>query len=136
MQLSEAGVDRILAFPMYPQCAGATTGSSLEELFRQIGKQRVVPSIRVVPPYFADPLQINALAVLARESLDAVTERPTQLLLSFHGLPKRYATEGDPYPEHCRATSVLLEHELGLDEVYSRAQQVLREAGARLWPYA
>src|SRR5688572_859682 len=61
-QLREAGIDRILAFPMYPQYAGATTGSSLQELFRQIEKRRVVPSIRVVPPYFADPLYINALA--------------------------------------------------------------------------
>lgn len=116
-QLSEAGVDRILAFPMYPQYAGATTGSSLEELLRQVGKQRVVPAIRVVPPYFADPRYINALAVLVRDSLDAVTERPTRLLLSFHGLPKRYAAEGDPYPEHCRATSELLGQSMALRDI-------------------
>lgn len=119
-KLRSAGVDRILAFPLYPQYAGATTGSSLEELFRQIQKQRVVPSIRVVPPYFADPLYITALVGLARASLDAASEQPTQLLLSFHGLPKRYATEGDPYPEQCRTTSLLLEKAIALRDTQVR----------------
>jgi ferrochelatase len=38
------------------------------------------------------------------------------LILTFHGLPQRYADEGDPYPEHCHATAKLLEHALALPE--------------------
>jgi ferrochelatase len=119
-QFSDAGVDRILAFPMYPQYASATTGSSLEQLFRDVAPSRVVPSIRVVPPYYADPGYIAALACLARETIDAAPERPEQLLLSFHGLPKRYATLGDPYPEQCRVSAELLTRALGWPDIQTR----------------
>lgn len=103
--LRKRGVDRILAFPMYPQYAGATTGSSLERLFDDAGGRRVVPSIRVVPPYYDDPLYIGALAATARETLDRLSARPDRILLSFHGIPKRYANSGDPYPAHCEASA-------------------------------
>jgi len=122
-RLSAAGVDRVLAFPMYPQYAGATTGSSLEKLFAEAGKRRIVPSLRVVPPYHADPHYIGALAALVRKDLGGhFGERremtsevfvADRLILSFHGLPKRYATEGYPYPEHCAVTTKLLTAALG-----------------------
>jgi len=107
-QLASDGVDRVLAFPMYPQYAGATTGSSLEKLFEVAGQRRVVPSIRVVPPYFSDSRYISALAALVTS-----TGRRTTLLVSFHGLPKRYAAEGDPYPRQCEETTRLLTDVLG-----------------------
>ena len=108
-RLSAEGVDRVLAFPMYPQYAGATTGSSLEKLFAEAGKRRVVLSVRIVPPYYADSHYIAALAALVKQA-GLATDR---LLLSFHGLPKRYAAEGDPYPEHCAATAKLLAAAIG-----------------------
>jgi len=112
-KLAADGIDRWLAFPMYPQYAGATTGSSLERLFEIARTLRVVPSIRVVPPYFADPHYIGALAAVARESVASLPQPPERCLLSFHGLPKRYATEGDPYPDHCEATTRGLADALG-----------------------
>lgn len=113
-ELTRAGVDRILAFPMYPQYAGASTGSSLQQLFEEIMTLRIVPTIRVVPPYYADPGYIRALAAIARESLDRLPQPPTHLLASFHGLPQRYADEGDPYPQQCAATAQRLEAALGM----------------------
>lgn len=106
------GCERLLAFPMYPQYAGATTGSSLEQLYASLGRRRVVPSVRVVPPYFLDPAYIDALAAGVRE--DTADWRPDHLVMSFHGLPKRYADEGDPYPTHCRATAEALAAALDL----------------------
>ena len=111
-ELLGQGVDRILAFPMYPQYAGATTGSSLECLYRELGARRVVPSVRVVPPYYADPAYIYALASVARASL-ASADTPGHFVISFHGIPKRYADEGDPYPVHCAETARLLSAALG-----------------------
>jgi ferrochelatase len=98
---------------MYPQYAGATTGSSLEQLFEDVKTWRVIPSVRVVPPYFDDPGYIDALAEVTRASLAAWPEPPTHLLASYHGLPRRYALEGDPYPEQCVATTRKLEEALG-----------------------
>jgi ferrochelatase len=95
--------DRIVAVPMYPQYAGATTGSSLERLLARVARRRVVPSVRVVPPYYEDPAYIAALADAIRQDLDGW--QPDHLVMSFHGLPRRYADHGDPYPEHCRATA-------------------------------
>ncbi len=114
-ELQAGGIERILAFPMYPQYAGATTGSSLEQLFGDAGRRRVVPSIRVVAPYFDDADYIEALA-RGIEQVRDTNERPDTLLLSFHGLPKRYAEEGDPYPDHCRATAAALTRRLGWDD--------------------
>ena len=101
--LIAAGCDRILAFPMYPQYASATTGSSLEELARLIAPRRVMPSIRTVPPYFDDPAYLGALEAVTRDALG--DWRPDHVLISFHGMPKRYAELGDPYPEHCHVTA-------------------------------
>ena len=74
---------------------------------------RAKPSIRVVAPYFADSRYIDALATVARESLASLEWAPDVCLLSFHGLPARYAKQGDPYPDHCAATAGRLRDALG-----------------------
>jgi ferrochelatase len=98
-------VDRLLVLPLYPQYASATTGSSLESVYDVIKRWRVVPAIRTAPPYFDDRLYLNAVATVAAESLATLSWRPDQYLISFHGLPRRYADLGDPYPTHCARTA-------------------------------
>jgi ferrochelatase len=102
-RLTEAGCDRIVALPMYPQYASATTGSSLEQFFDVIKTRRVIPAVRTVAPYFDAPEYISALAASVRDSLGAW--QPDHVLISFHGVPKRFAELGDPYPDHCHATA-------------------------------
>ena len=110
-ELAAAGCDRILAFPMYPQYSSATTGSSLEEVMRCLLPRRVVPPVRFVPPYPDDPAYIDALVASARYHFRDWT--PDHIVLSFHGIPKRYADLGDPYPDHCRATTRAFADALG-----------------------
>jgi ferrochelatase len=109
--LRARGCDRFLAFPMYPQYASATTGSSLEETLRVISPERVVSPVRVVPPYFTDPAYIGALADSARRHF--ADWPPDHIVFSFHGIPKRYADLGDPYPQHCEATTRAFADALG-----------------------
>jgi ferrochelatase len=59
--------------------------------------------MRTVPPYFKEPGYIGALAASVSDALGQWT--PDHILISFHGLPKRFADLGDPYPEHCLATA-------------------------------
>ena len=106
--LMREGVDRIIAMPLYPQYASATTGSSLEELFAVVGSQRVVTPLRVVAPYYQDPEYINALRTVTAESLARLSFTPDRIVVSFHGLPARYVAEGDPYQSHCEATTAAL----------------------------
>lgn len=103
--LEAAGVERILALPMYPQYASASTGSSLECLFGELATRRVVPSLRLVPPYPGDTGYINALAATARRSLEGVDV--DHLVVSFHGMPERYVLD-EPYADHCTLTARLL----------------------------
>jgi ferrochelatase len=131
------GVDRIVAMPMYPQYASASTGSSLEELFKVLGRLRVVPSVRVVPPYYDDPAHIEALRAVTAESLARLSFEPERLIVSFHGLPARYVAEGDPYQAHCEATVERLSSALGWprDRVLLVYQSLF---GREVWlqPYA
>ena len=103
-RLMEWGAERILVFPMYPQYAAATTGSSCDEVFAELSKRRFVPSIRVVPPYYDDDAYIDALATLTRDKIGSMEPPPDKILISFHGIPQRYADLGDPYPQHCTDT--------------------------------
>jgi protoporphyrin/coproporphyrin ferrochelatase len=106
------GAEQLLLFPMYPQYSAATTASTYDEVFRELSRRRFVPALRVVPPYFEDPLYIAALAQSARDQIAAMTSRPDKALLSFHGIPQRYAALGDPYQEQCMATGRALAKEM------------------------
>jgi ferrochelatase len=107
------GAERILLFPMYPQYSAATTASTYDETFDALKELRRVPALRVVPPYFDDPAYIAALAQSVRDRIAALSRRPEKIVLSFHGIPQRYASLGDPYPEHCAATARALAAAMG-----------------------
>lgn len=107
--LLEAGCERILVAPLYPQYSGATTASALDGLAAWITARRRLPALRTLPPYHDDPAAIEALhADLARQIGDLAFV-PEVLLLSYHGMPERTLHLGDPYHCHCRKTSRLLE---------------------------
>jgi len=107
-ELRDCGADRLLLFPLYPQYAGATTGSTYDEVFRQLSMLRFVPALRVVPPYFAHAAYIESLAESAREATAVLPQPPEKILVSFHGIPQRFVDSGDPYASHCEATAQAL----------------------------
>ena len=109
-KLVQAGCDRILAVPLYPQFSGATTGT-VEEALSAMGSK---PELQILPPYYADPLYIDALAANLERQLAALDFEPQRLLLSFHGLPQRAVDRGDPYFDHCSTTARLLAETLTL----------------------
>ncbi len=109
----DAGCRRILFFPLYPQYAGATVGTANDEFFRALAGQVWQPASRTVPPYFDSPLYIDALAASVDRAVRAMEHRPEMLLASYHGLPKRYLTGGDPYHCQCQKTTRLLRERLG-----------------------
>jgi ferrochelatase len=107
-KLVEWGAERILLFPMYPQYSAATTGSTYDAVFQDLQKRRFVPSLRVVPPYYDNPLHIEALAESVWDVQHKLDSPPDRVIVSFHGIPQRYARLGDPYPRHCEETARLL----------------------------
>lgn len=114
--LQEAGCDRILLMPLYPQYSAATTATVCDAAFDVLKSMRWQPSLRVAPPYYDDPTYIGALAASMRTSLAALDFVPEVVIASFHGLPKAYFDKGDPYHCHCAKTARLLREALDWDE--------------------
>lgn len=112
-KLSAQGCERIVFFPLYPQYAAPTTATANDQAFRALMKLRRQPAFRTVPAYFNDPLYIEALAQSVERAYAALDHRPDMLLTSYHGMPRRYLMEGDPYHCQCHATTRLLRARLG-----------------------
>jgi len=107
------GCTRILAAPLYPQYCAATTATATDAVFGVLARMRWQPALRTLPPYYDDPLHIDALRVHIEAQLKALDFEPERLLLSFHGMPQRTLELGDPYHCHCQKTARLLGDALG-----------------------
>jgi len=107
------GCSRILAAPLYPQYSAATTATANDAVFGALARMRWQPALRTLPPYYGDPLYIDALAANLGRQLAALDFEPERLLLSFHGMPAKTLELGDPYHCHCQKTARLLSEALG-----------------------
>lgn len=107
------GCDRILMLPLYPQYSAATTATVNDKFFDALTKLRLQPAIRIVPPYHDDPAYIDALARSIGKHLATLDFEPEIVIASYHGIPQSYARRGDPYPEQCLETTMLLRQRLG-----------------------
>ncbi|WP_395622906.1 ferrochelatase [Sphingomonas daechungensis] len=112
--LAALGCERILAAPLYPQYCAATTASAIDAVFGKLASMRRQPALRTLPPYYDDPLHIDALKASLERQLAALDFEPQRLLLSFHGMPQRTLERGDPYHCHCQKTARLLGEQLSI----------------------
>ncbi len=71
------------------------------------------PAVRTLPPYYDDPLYIDALKRVTEAELAALDFKPEAVIASFHGMPQRTLELGDPYHCHCRKTARLLGQAMG-----------------------
>ena len=113
-ELKAAGATRILILPLYPQYSGTTTASVHDAVCAWARQIRTLPELRFVNRYHDDPGYIKALA---KRITDFWTDRgrPDKLVLSFHGVPRRTLTLGDPYHCECLKTARLLTEQLRID---------------------
>ena len=112
-RLKAEGCDRILVMPAYPQYSGTTTASINDAVFAHYARVRNVPELRMIRNYHDHPAYIAALRESVHKHWDA-NGRGEMLVMSFHGVPKRTLTLGDPYHCECHKTARLLAAELGL----------------------
>lgn len=108
-----AGVERLLVLPMYPQYSATTTASATDALFSALQKERRVPALRIVPPYYRHPAYLDAVARIIGEELNKLSWQPDHHLLSFHGIPIMYSRRGDPYATQVKRTTRELIQKLG-----------------------
>ncbi|MBE0488429.1 MAG: ferrochelatase [Halomonas sp.] len=112
-RMQASGCEKILFFPLYPQYASPTTATANDQAFRTLMTLKWQPAFRTVPAYFEHPRYIEALANTVREAYEAAATPPEVLVASYHGVPKRYLMEGDPYHCQCQKTTRLLREALG-----------------------
>lgn len=114
-ELKDKGCVRIIFIPLFGQYSSATVGSGFDAFATELMTWRWVPDIRTIHYFHDHPGYISALAGRVKAHWDK-HERGEKLLMSFHGVPKRYVEAGDPYSCHCRKTARLLAEELGLSD--------------------
>jgi ferrochelatase len=112
-EMVQEGCTKILFFPLYPHYAGATSATANDQFFRAVMQEKWQPVIRIVEPYFDQPQYIDALARSVEEAYAAKKTKPEILVCSYHGVPKRYLMQGDPYHCQCQKTTRLLKERLG-----------------------
>lgn len=111
--MKEAGCERILIAPLYPQYCAATTATANDAAFAAMAGMRWQPAVRTLPPYHDDPAYIAALKASVEAQLAALDFEPEAIVASFHGMPQRTLDLGDPYHCHCVKTARLLSEALG-----------------------
>lgn len=133
-ELRDAGAQRLLVLPLYPQYSAATTASTFDAVSTALRSWRWLPELRFINHYHDHPAYLDALATqLAAQGIGQAGER---LLLSFHGLPQRTLLAGDPYYCQCQKTARLLAQRLGLHEQQWAVAFQSRFGGAEwLQPY-
>lgn len=113
--MMKQGVTKLVVLPLYPQYSATTTASTFDAVSKALTKRRQIPELRFINHYHDDAGYIDALAHKIEQHW-AVNGRAEKLILSYHGIPKRYLTNGDPYHCECYKTSRLVAQKLGLNE--------------------
>ena len=114
--LQAAGCEKILLAPLYPQYSATTTGTANDKAFDVLKAMRWQPAIRTLPPYFAEPAYVEALAQSIADGVARLDFTPDVILTSYHGMPVEYLQKGDPYHCQCLKTTRLVREHLGWSE--------------------
>lgn len=116
-EFHDLGITRIVILPLFPQFSTTTTASVYDEvMFHALGREKrrgkpvkkFSPTLHFVHPFFDDPAYIRLLTSNIKKQIRQLPHTPDKILLSYHGIPKSYVDEGDPYPEHCEKTTGLI----------------------------
>ncbi|TRW48114.1 ferrochelatase [Aliidiomarina halalkaliphila] len=112
-KLMQQGVTKLVVLPLYPQYSGSTTGSTFDAIAADFTKRRWLPDLRFKTSYHDEPEFIQAVANKIKAHWES-HGRADKLVFSYHGVPKRYLLNGDPYHCQCYKTSRLVAEQLGL----------------------
>ncbi len=121
-KLHEAGCERLVVLPLYPQYAAATTATVCDEVYRVLMSMRWQPSLQIIPHYESEPLYIKALLNSLNSKISELSWKPDLVVASYHGIPQKYFDKGDPYYCYCQKTSRLLSEQFKSIEIRTTFQ--------------
>ncbi len=114
LSLKNKNCRNLIILPMFPQYSGTTTGSIFDEVSRVLSKWRWVPNLNFINSYHDNEDYISALSDSLKDQIKQVS--PQKIIFSYHGIPKRNFTQGDPYHCLCKKTTRLVAEKLDLEE--------------------
>ena len=114
-KLQSQHVRRLLILPLYPQYCAATTGSTFDAVTNVLQKWRWIPEVRFINQYFEEKSYIKVLSNSIKKFW-IKNKKPEKIIFSYHGIPKRYLTSGDPYHCFCLKTTRLVKEYMNLDD--------------------
>lgn len=114
-QLQKSGAERIIVLPLYPQFSSPTTASTFDAVSQTLSQWRWIPEFTFIQGYHDHPDYIQALRNSIQEHIDQ-HGMPDLFVFSYHGMPKRYLDNGDPYYCYCHKTTRLTAESLSLSE--------------------
>lgn len=135
-QMLQDGVKRAIAFSQYPQFSYSTTGSSINELWRQIKKQDPNRDITwsIIDRWPTQEGLVNAFVENIQNKLnefDPKIRDKVILLFSAHSLPMDVVNTGDAYPAEVAATVYKIMEKLKFRNPYRLVWQ--SQVGPKPW---
>ncbi len=106
-------LEGLVALTLYPHYSRATTGSSLDDLRRELGVMAPELELAVVRSWPDHPGYIRNLAERVKRAA-APLAPGFSLIYSAHSLPQRFIAEGDPYVDDLKKTIAVLEAQTGI----------------------
>lgn len=113
--LRDQQIQRFLILPLYPQYSATTVASTFDAVAHEFKRWRCLPQLRMITHYAADTAYIQAIAASIKQHWQT-HGKTEKLIISFHGLPQRYVTQGDPYYSQCQQTASLIAQTLDLKQ--------------------
>ena len=113
-KLKDRNCRKILVLPLFPQYSATTSGSIFDKVSEEIRNWRWVPSLIFINSYHDDENFISAISNSLRPKLES--EKPDKVVFTYHGIPKNYFDQGDPYHCLCQKTTRLVCENLNLEE--------------------
>lgn len=107
------GITDVTIIPLFPQYSVSTNAPVFDQISSFVNQQVNFPAINFKHDYHDEPLYIDALCLSIKE-LWAKKGKSEKLVFSYHGIPQRYVTKGDPYQLQCQRTTELVIKQLGL----------------------
>ena len=93
--------DEIYIFPLYPQYASASTGSTIEKAFKIINKWWVIPEVNVIGQFYDNTYFLDCIINRAKK-FDI--QKYDHIVFSYHGIPERHVDkvylDGKPCSDH------------------------------------
>jgi len=117
----DAGVDRLIAMPIYPLPGPSTTFAALAELERAVEKTRAGMAVQQISGWHRHPDYVRFRAdgireLLSRDGLTLEDGGRTRLVFSAHGTPIKYLEEGSHYGEYVIDFCAAVAADLGITD--------------------